>query len=613
MILATAGHVDHGKTALVRALTGVDTDRLPEERRRGMTIELGFAPLQLGAHGTAAIVDVPGHERFVRTMIAGAGGVDAALLVVAADDGPMPQTGEHLCVLTALGVTRGVVALTKCDLVDSEWVDLVAADVQELLLDSSLAGASVIPVSAVSGTGLDALRSELARLAAAVPPRSANDLFRLVVDRSFALRGIGTVVTGTVWTGSVAAGALVSALPGGASSRVRGVQVFGAGAECATAGSRAALALPDVSPADAPRGSTLVSDPAWHASRVLWAELDTAAVAARHRTVAVSLGGAACGARVSRVAPVPAAGGRPAVVARLRLDRPVVARAGDRLVLRSTSPQATLGGGTVLDPLPPRRASALGPGTPLDRLDQLLVAAGSIGVETAELLIRIPLRPDEVVRMLAAAGAVTIGTRAVSRDALQAAAGRIAAAVEEFHSRSPLEPGLPLATARRAARAPDAVADAAIGLLCGGPVEDGHVVEHGTIRAARHAGGNAHAAELLARLLQRLERAGAEPPTVAELAGELGEATPALLRHAERLGNIVAVDGVRYYEAGVAAALVRRVQSALRPGEEYAPADFRAVLGVSRKYLIPFLEYLDRLGVTERRPGGRVLREVSSP
>src|SRR5579862_8179418 len=219
MILGTAGHIDHGKTALVKALTGVDTDRLPEEQRRGITIELGFAPLVLEGVGTVGVVDVPGHEAFVRTMLAGASGIDLALLVVAADEGPMPQTREHLAILDLLGIRTGVVALTKCDLVDEDWLSLVREDLSALLSGTSLAGAPMVETSVVTGAGLGPLRTALADVARAVPHRDDNDLFRLPVDRAFTIRGTGTVVTGTVWSGSLTRDAVVRVLPGGREAR----------------------------------------------------------------------------------------------------------------------------------------------------------------------------------------------------------------------------------------------------------------------------------------------------------------------------------------------------------------------------------------------------------
>ena len=228
MILGTAGHIDHGKTALVRALTGVDTDRLPEEKRRGITIDLGFAPLQLENGTTLGVVDVPGHEAFVRTMLAGATGIDVALIVIAADEGPMPQTREHLAILGLLDVQRAVVALTKSDLVEPDWLQLVSEDVRSLLAHSRFADAEIIPTSVVSGDGIKPLRAALARFAQTPNLRPPTDLFRLPVDRSFSVRGTGTVVTGTVWSGTLKVDDTVRVMPLGASARVRGLQSHGA-------------------------------------------------------------------------------------------------------------------------------------------------------------------------------------------------------------------------------------------------------------------------------------------------------------------------------------------------------------------------------------------------
>ena len=223
MILGTAGHIDHGKTALVKALTGVDTDRLPEERRRGITIELGFAPLVLEGVGTVGVVDVPGHEAFVRTMLAGASGIDLALLVVAADEGPMPQTREHLAILDLLGIRAGVVALTKVDLVDPDWLALVREDLGGLLATSSLAAAPMVDTSVRTGAGLDELRVALTNAARAIPRRDDADLFRMPIDRAFTIKGTGTVVTGTVWSGSLSRDAVVRIMPGRREARVRGL------------------------------------------------------------------------------------------------------------------------------------------------------------------------------------------------------------------------------------------------------------------------------------------------------------------------------------------------------------------------------------------------------
>ena len=274
MIIGTAGHIDHGKTSLVRALTGVDTDRLPEEKRRGITIELGFAPLALDHAATVGIVDVPGHEAFIRTMLAGATGVDLGLLVIAADEGVMPQTREHLAILTLLGVTNGVVALTKRDLVqDDDWMALVHDDVATLLRGSPLEGAPVVETSVTSGDGVEMLRSVLRERVLAIPERARDDLFRMPIDRAFTVKGTGTVVTGTVWSGSVAAETHLRLFPLDQPVRARGFESHGAQRSTIAPGHRAAIALAGVDLADVARGAMLVEDAAWVATRVLRADV----------------------------------------------------------------------------------------------------------------------------------------------------------------------------------------------------------------------------------------------------------------------------------------------------------------------------------------------------
>ena len=355
VIIGTAGHIDHGKTTLVRALTGVDTDRLPEEKRRGITIELGFAPLALDGIGTIGVVDVPGHEAFVRTMVAGATGIDIALLVVAADEGVMPQTREHLAILRLLGVRRGVVALTKADLVDDEWLALVEEDVRAAIA-SVLPDAPIVATAAQTGRGIAELRSALVGAARAVPHRSDDDLFRMPVDRAFTIKGTGTVVTGTVWSGRVARDETVRIFPGGQTARVRGIQGHGEQLDASEAGGRTAVALTGLEPSDVPRGSTLVADASWRSTMLARADVTLvpgAEASIRPRTwFRAHVGTAEVGARV--VAKEVRAG--EPFAARVVFDQQVLIRAGDRFVLRTSAPLNTIGGGVVVDPYPPRRA-----------------------------------------------------------------------------------------------------------------------------------------------------------------------------------------------------------------------------------------------------------------
>ncbi len=339
LTVGTAGHIDHGKTTLVEALTGKNTDRLPQERERGISIDLGYAPLELPDGTQLSVVDVPGHERFVRTMVAGATGIDLFLLVIDAAEGARPQTHEHLAILRLLGVDRGVVALTKSDLVDEETLELARDEAEQLV-----PGAPVVAVSARTGAGLDELRAALAEVARGCVPEGRDGPTRLYVDRAFSLHGIGTVATGTLWSGSIGDGDELSIEPQGRAVRVRSVQVHDRAVERAEAGQRVAVALPGVERRELPRGSALVTPGAFPASYRLDVALEE--VAEIPSRVHVHHGTAEVPARVIRI------GER---WAQLRLAAPVVAARGDRVVLRAGT---TVGGGTVLDPAPPRHASA---------------------------------------------------------------------------------------------------------------------------------------------------------------------------------------------------------------------------------------------------------------
>ncbi|OLD03755.1 MAG: selenocysteine-specific translation elongation factor, partial [Gemmatimonadetes bacterium 13_1_40CM_3_69_22] len=337
----------------MKALTGVDTDRWEEEKRRGITIDLGFAPLPLGDQLQASVVDVPGHEGFVRNMLAGATGIDVALLVVAADEGIMPQTEEHLAIVELLGVRRGIPVITKRDLAEPEWLDLVQAEVVERLERSRVRWSPPVPTSAVTGEGLDQLRSALRQVAEELVERPADDLFRLPIDRVFAVAGAGTVVTGSTWTGSVTVGDSVRLLPLEREARVRSIEVHGQTAERAGPGRRTALALVGVDKSELARGHVAVTGAGWRATTMLDAAVEllpTAhkAIASRTR-LRVHLGTAEVLARVVQVRSIaPGEQG----LARLMLETPLVARGGDRFVLRSFSPVTTIGGGVVLDPFP---------------------------------------------------------------------------------------------------------------------------------------------------------------------------------------------------------------------------------------------------------------------
>ena len=601
MILGTAGHIDHGKTTLVKALTGVDTDRLPEEKRRGITIDLGFAPLELEGIGTVGIVDVPGHEAFVRTMVAGATGIDLAMLVIAADEGVMPQTREHLAILDHLAVSRGIVALTKSDMVDGDWLELVRADVASFLEGSRLAGARIVAVSATKGEGIAELRRALIAVAKEVPPRDTGDLFRLAVDRVFTVKGTGTVVTGTVWSGSLADGATVRIMPWDRETRIRGLQTHGKSVAETHAGDRAAVALVGVEVEELARGFVLVSDRAWETTKAIRAEVTLAPdVNLGPRTrVRFHVGTSEVGARVIVI---PSETRELHLSARIVLDSPVVLRSGDRFVLRRSSPLETIGGGIVVDPLPPKRAKPWPLGLSVrEKLDRMIAEAGASGVDVARLPQRLGLRPPDVANLKH--GAVRVGDRLWASSVIDDAEKLIKKQVAEHHRQKPLEKGAPINELRAKVRIPDALFDHVLS----GLVESRKVAnDAGLIRQPGFSAGLSAADDKVARAaMSELEAAGAEPPSVSELATKHGQQVSNVLRFLERTGEVVQVEQGRYYTRTALQQVLDRLEAVMPEDREYTPAEIREALNTSRKFLIPLLEYADRKGLTIRGEAGR--------
>ena len=609
-VIGTAGHVDHGKTALVKALTGIDTDRWEEEKRRGITIDIGFAHFRLHDKLSASVVDVPGHEDFVRNMVAGATGVDVALLVVAADEGIMPQTIEHLAILEFLGVATGVVAVTKVDLAEPEWLELVVDDIRDRLEGTTVQWEPPQAVSVKTGVGLDALREALGRAAQRAVERTPDDLFRMPVDRSFSVAGAGTVVTGTTWAGTIQTGATVRVLPVDVSSRVRGVEVHGATATRADPGRRTALALVGMDRGAVRRGSTVVSDDAWRASRAVDAAVTLLAHArplTQRSRIRVHVGTAEVMARVTPSSTTIPAGG--SGVVRLRLEAPLVCRWGDRGVLRSYSPVTTVGGFVVVDPWPaarPRRPSE-DPG----RVSQDLVerVVGFVRTErpgslaAADLPVRLgvpPSRVEDLMTQLRAAGVTPVGGQLFPAEFVDAACETALAAVGAFHEERPLLPGMPAEAFRRLVKG-------------GGPPladyvrqqleRDGRIhVEAGAARLPGFrpvvTGSRERAAKILA---EKLAEAGRHGVTLADLAPEVADdAAEELLEFFVRQGTAVRVGRDRYYEPAVLDEVSRTTVAEIQRLGEISPADLREALGLSRKFLIPLLEWLDGQGITTR-------------
>ena len=618
MIIGTAGHIDHGKTALVKALTGVDTDRLPEEKRRGITVELGFAPIELGDGIAASVIDVPGHEAFVKTMVAGAAGIDVALLVIAADEGMMPQTREHLAILELLEIPSLVVALTKSDLIDSEWLILVRDEVAAQLSESRWTSPPIISCSAVTRAGLDELRAALSASAPAEGRGSAADLFRLPVDRCFTMRGTGTVITGTVWSGELARDASVRILPSGHLARVRQLQRHGEEVLRIGPGERAAVALAGVEVADVPRGSSLVTDENWQpvSSLDVWVNLldeDGDHLNSRSE-LRFHLAGADVGAAI--IFPSASEGSNGGRFARLKLDAPVVARGGDRFILRLPAPVGTIGGGVILDTEPGRRAvsaSAKNFGEdsapdPRRRFESLLGSAALDGIPMASLAVRIGVPPARANELLSQLGCVIAGGRCFPSSSLDEPRRRIIAALKESETTLPLEPGVQFESVIAAAACGGDLARLAIaGLEAAGEVEvSGSLVR----RAGWKPKLSASYEKTAESLVHAICSSGSEPPSAEELAKEYGGDVPVLLRYLEREGRVVQVAADRFYGREAVNALIEKLRTRLAPGEEYRPSQLRETLGFSRKYLIPFLEYCDRFGVMERKGDKRTLKRV---
>ncbi len=626
-VVGTAGHIDHGKTALVAALTGVDTDRLPEERRRGISIDLGFAPLDLGPGGPpASVVDVPGHEGFVKNMVAGASGIDAVLFVVAADEGMMPQSREHLLVLEALGVERGAVAITKLDLVDPEWAALVVETVREELRGSALEDAQIVPVSSRSGVGIDELRRALAAAVAGGAVETDDLPFRMPVDRAFGIPGAGPVVTGTVWSGELAEGAFVVGLPEDQRARVRSIEVHGEAVEAVGPRRRAALGLASGGQGFA-RGTVLVSPEAgWRpCTRVevaAWVAANAPRPVRSRDRVRVHHGTSEALGRLRWLGgerDVPPGGEGYAL---LELESPIVPAVGDRMVLRAYSPMTTIGGARVLA-LGGRRLrgaartargrglaaldSARGP----ERLVRALELAGSEGLDSAALPIATGLG-ERAIAMAAGAADPRVerrGDRWFDVGARNIAMARVLAALEAFHAREALLPGMPLEAARQAARAPAPLAESAIEAL----ERSGKVERRGAALAVRGHSVELGASDrrLVDRALERYGEAGLEPPETEALAAELGidaGRLRRLLEHLERQGRLVKLAGDWFADAAAMATAERMLVERLGREEEGADTGvFKEMFGVTRKYLIPILEYFDRRGLTRRDGNRRVL------
>ena len=634
IIIGTAGHIDHGKTALVKALTGIDCDRLREEKERGITIELGFAALDLEGGRRVGIVDVPGHEKFVKNMVAGASGIDAVMLIIAADEGVMPQTREHLAICRMLAVQAGCVVLTKSDLVDADWLDLVAADVRDFVAGSFLDGAPVVAVSAQTGAGLDELRVRLAQMMDGVQERSAKGLCRLPVDRVFSMKGFGTVITGTLQAGTFQTGDEVSIEPGGQRAKIRGLQVHGDSVGSAGAGQRTALNFQGLERDRIARGDVVGLPDTLVATKkiALWYEhLAGAGRVLKNRAPVRFHAGTA--ERMGRVVLLEAEEMLPGDKAfvQIVLSAPVVVLPGDRFVLRSYSPVGTIGGGMILDIQPPRhkrmsaatvaRLSVLKDGSVSDCIQLYCREAGVRGMEFDALLRRCGRARQELLKVLdgmTARGEITLVAKKPQFFAVPGIIDELyeSALVQlrAFHESSPLVPGM------RRQELLDRLAPNIDPRLFQWVLD--RLAESGAMRVQQeflslpsHRPALQQGQQKLKDTVVRLYAGGGlMPPTrreVVENSGVREKELAEILQLLVREGALVRLNDDLYYTAESMRDLSEQAVLFMQQHGELTIQGFKEQTGLTRKFLIPIFEYFDRTRLTIRMGDKRIPRKAA--
>ena len=625
VVIGTAGHIDHGKSALVRALTGTDPDRLKEEKERGITIDLGFAFLASENNISLALIDVPGHEKFVKNMLAGVGGIDLVMLVVAADESVMPQTREHFEICRLLEIPRGIIVLTKCDLVDSDLRELAVLETRELVAGSFLDDAPVVEVSSTSGEGIDALKQTLFEQAEAVPVRKASGLFRLPVDRVFSMKGFGTVVTGTLVAGAVRQDDEVEILPRGSKARVRGLQVHGEKRELASAGQRTAVNLQGIDTDDVARGDTLTIPGTFVPTMMLDAELDvleSSPVPVKDLTrVHLHVGTAQVLARVRTL------GGRKALapgdkgIVQLRLESPVVAARGDRFILRRYSPLETIAGGLLLDARPEKhavtsaaaiaRVEALLAGDNLTAAVQFVAEAGVAGLTEGDLARRLGLDAEEMTDVSRAASLVAVSEKPriyIGPDVVDSLANRLNDELARFQKKNPLLDGMPKSELREktAARAPQEVFEWVLTKLV---TEGGLRSVHDLVATADHRiQMSPEEAQARDFLVAEYRESGCRPKNLSEAATK-GKQDLRLLDRVQRVllkdGTLVQIADGMVFHRDVLEELKETIRGYKTKRDSIDVGFFKEMAGVTRKHAIPLLEWLDRERVTQRSGNAR--------
>jgi len=622
VILGTAGHIDHGKTSLVKALTGVDTDRLKEEKERGITIELGFTFLDLPSRIRLGIIDVPGHEKFVKHMVAGVWGIDLVALVIAADEGVMPQTREHLDICRLLRVKKGLVVLTKIDLLDRELLELVKEEVTEIVQDTFLKNAPILAVSSVTREGIPQLLSALDLLSQEIKERSSEGLFRLPIDRVFTMKGFGTVVTGTMISGNLSLGETVQILPSGSEGKVRNLQVYGRSVEKAVAGERAAVNLQGVETSAVERGDVLTRPNTLSPTQLIDAYLEYLSDAPRplkHRTkqrfhVGTSLVNASI-FLLDREALAPGESG----FVQLRLERPVVALHQDRFVIRGSSAIQTIGGGVILDGHPDKHRrfsssviadlSLLKDGTSEQALRQHIHHSGTGGITLEDLLNRVEMPPGDVqsiIRQMEGRGDLLFidpeKLKVIAKGPYQVLRGMALAQLGEFHQRFPMKFGLSKEELRT--KLPPEVDVKLFQILISELIQSKEVVlEKDKLRLSGHHFSSVDEKGLAKRVEAAVLKGGLQPPSSKELSEEWSESegeVRAIFEHLAHEGVLVRIKSGIYFHHVSFESLREQLVTYLKSHREITTPQFKEMTKASRKYAIPLIEYFDQIKLTLR-------------
>jgi len=636
IILGTAGHIDHGKTSLIRALTGIETDRLKEEKQRGITIELGFASITLPGGEVVGIVDVPGHERFIKNMVAGASGIDIVSMAIAADEAVMPQTREHMEICTLMGIKYGFIALTKIDLVDEELMELAIADIRDFTRGTFLEDAPIVPVSSTTGEGLDLFVETLDRICHQIPERPFSPIFRLPVDRVFSMKGFGTVITGTLASGKVNTGDNIMIFPSKITSKVRGIQVHGNSVESVEAGTRTAINFQGLDKDSVNRGDILSTPDTLHPSHMVDAEFVYIAAnpkAAKSRTkIRFHSGTSEIIGNLVLLDREELHPGETACV-QIRLEYPVCCVKGDRFVVRSYSPVKTIGGGQVLNPMPRKHKlfdrniiqglSSLISSTNEETLSFFIREGGFQGATFADLRLMANTSDKKLeasLQKMLAARAIILSDKErriyIHGDVFETLAGEMVKKLEEYHRVNPLKEGMPKQELKSKFRALRDKDSKLFPLVVAKLAKDGKVAqEQNTIRLANHAVAlQVDQEDIKQKIAAVYKKSGLTPPFFRSICTDLGvdqkNATDVLHMLIDEKTIVKTKDDL-YFDAAAIATLEKDLVEFLNREGEITTPQFKDMTSISRKFIIPIIEYFDSINLTIRVGDTRQLRKKS--